>query len=544
MATSSSNWWQSTTVYHIYVRSFFDTNADGIGDLNGVLAKLDYIQSMGFESIWISPFTQSPQKDFGYDISDYQAISPLFGTMQTVEKLIQEVHARGMKLILDMVLNHTSEEHAWFKESASSRNNPKADWYVWKDGKGKNGMKRPNNWRAMAGNKAWTYHPVRKQFYYTGFLPFQPDLNYRNPEVKAAMFNMVRFWLDKGVDGFRLDIISAIYEDPLLRDNPFSYKIAPSDNSLTLFFQHLKNNFLQEESFGFATELRKVLDEYPNKFMVGETHGDESLIHQFCNYKQENGLHTVFLFKALSTPFTATAYRKMVEKFEKYFPEPLIPTYVFGNHDRTRMMARLKGNIAKAKLLALFQFTARGIPFVYYGEEIGMTRVRIPLRQAQDPIGVRMRYIPQFMVDLSIETLNRDECRTPMQWDNSANAGFCAKEIKPWLPISENYTYCNVQTAQNDEDSLLNFYKKIIHFRNITAAIKLGKLKIAEKYCSKEVLAFYRIFEEKAFLIILNMSEKKIPLPEIKGKNCLSTYPVIAEDNTLKAWEGRIVEME
>ncbi|HNM32854.1 MAG TPA: alpha-amylase family glycosyl hydrolase, partial [Chitinophagales bacterium] len=246
----------------------------------------------------------------------------------------------------------------------------------------------------------------------------------------------------------------------------------------------------------------------------------------------------------LSTPFTATAYRKMVEKFEKYFPEPLIPTYVFGNHDRTRMMARLKGNIAKAKLLALFQFTARGIPFVYYGEEIGMTRVRIPLRQAQDPIGVRMRYIPQFMVDLSIETLNRDECRTPMQWDNSANAGFCAKEIKPWLPISENYTYCNVQTAQNDEDSLLNFYKKIIHFRNITAAIKLGKLKIAEKYCSKEVLAFYRILEEKAFLILLNMSEKKIPLPEIKGKNCLSTYPVIAEDNTLKAWEGRIVEME
>ncbi|HOU47346.1 MAG TPA: alpha-glucosidase, partial [Chitinophagales bacterium] len=517
MTTTTSNWWKSTTVYHIYIRSFLDTNGDGIGDLDGVIAKLDYIQSMGFESIWISPFTESPQKDFGYDISDYQAISPLFGTMQTVEKLLQEVHARGMKLILDMVLNHTSAEHAWFKESASSRDNPKADWYVWKDGKGKDGLQRPNNWRAMAGNRAWIYHPVRKQFYYSGFLPFQPDLNYRNPEVKAAIFNMVRFWLDKGVDGFRLDIISAIYEDPMLQDNPFSYKIAPSDNSLTIFFQHLKNNFLQEDSFGFATELRKVLEEYPNKFMVGETHGDESLIHQFCKYKQENGLHTVFLFKAITTSFNATAYRKMVEKFEKYFPEPLIPTYVFGNHDRTRMFARLKGNIAKAKLLALFQFTARGIPFVYYGEEIGIPRVRIPLRQAQDPIGVRMRYIPQFMVDLSIETLNRDECRTPMQWDNSHNAGFCAKEIKPWLPVSENYTYCNVLTEQNEEHSLLNFYKKIIHYRNNTPAIKSGKLEIAEEYCSKKVLAFYRVLEEKYFIILLNMSDKKVTLPEIKG---------------------------
>ena len=544
MTTTSSNWWKSTTVYHIYIRSFLDTNGDGIGDLDGVIAKLDYIQSMGFESIWISPFTESPQKDFGYDISDYQAISPLFGTMQTVEKLLQEVHARGMKLILDMVLNHTSAEHAWFKESASSRDNPKADWYVWKDGKGKDGLQRPNNWRAMAGNRAWIYHPVRKQFYYSGFLPFQPDLNYRNPEVKAAIFNMVRFWLDKGVDGFRLDIISAIYEDPMLQDNPFSYKIAPSDNSLTIFFQHLKNNFLQEDSFGFATELRKVLEEYPNKFMVGETHGDESLIHQFCKYKQENGLHTVFLFKAITTSFNATAYRKMVEKFEKYFPEPLIPTYVFGNHDRTRMFARLKGNIAKAKLLALFQFTARGIPFVYYGEEIGIPRVRIPLRQAQDPIGVRMRYIPQFMVDLSIETLNRDECRTPMQWDNSHNAGFCAKEIKPWLPVSENYTYCNVLTEQNEEHSLLNFYKKIIHYRNNTPAIKSGKLEIAEEYCSKKVLAFYRVLEEKYFIILLNMSDKKVTLPEIKGINCLSTYSAITEKNSLNPWEGRIVEME
>ena len=309
---SDRDWWKKTTVYHIYLRSFLDTNNDGIGDIPGVIGKLDYLQELGYETIWVSPFTQSPQRDFGYDTSDYFSIAPEYGDMALFEELVRKVHKRNMKLIFDLVLNHTSDEHPWFKESASSRDNPKADWYIWRDGKGKNGMRPPNNWRAMAGNKAWTYHPGRKQFYYTAFLPFQPDLNYHNPEVKQAMFDVVRFWLNKGVDGFRLDIISAIYEDPDLRHNPPSLRLAPSDRSLSVFFQHLKNNFLHEKSFEFATELRSVVEEFdnPKRVLIGESHGDEALISRFCRMNGKDGLDAVFLFNAISTPFRAESYRE------------------------------------------------------------------------------------------------------------------------------------------------------------------------------------------------------------------------------------------
>lgn len=535
-------WWKKTTVYHIYIRSFLDTNNDGIGDLQGIINKLDYIKDLGFESIWISPFTKSPQKDFGYDISDYKEISPLFGTMDLFDTLLKEVHNRGMKLILDLVLNHTSDEHEWFKESASSRNNPKADWYVWKDGKGKDGMQRPNNWRSMSGNWAWTYHPVRKQFYYTGFLDFQPDLNYDNPEVKQTMFDMVRFWLKKGVDGFRLDIISAIYEDPSLKNNPFSFRPFPSDKHLTIFFQHLKHNFLQERSYEFATELRAVVDEFPNKFIVGETHGDESIIHQFCKYKDKDGLNAIFLFNTLSTPFKAQAYYKLIEKFEKHFPEPLIPTYVFGNHDRSRRMRRLGNNIEKAKLSAFLQFTLRGIPFVYYGEEIGMTNQKIPLKMAQDPIGKRNSYVPQFIHDLSVESINRDECRTPMQWTNEQHAGFCKNNITPWLPIGKNYKTMNVEDELKDENSLLNFYKKMIHIRQENSTLNSGTLKLATAFCNDKILAYYRTTDTEKLLVILNFSNKKIETLLPNRKIILSTHQDTPK-NILNKWEGRIYRL-
>ncbi len=536
-------WWKTSVMYHIYIRSFCDGNGDGIGDLQGVLNKLDYLQEMGYGAIWISPFTESPQQDFGYDVSDYQSVSPLSGDMGLFEKLLEEVHKRGMKLILDLVLNHTSDQHSWFKESSSSRDNPKADWYVWKDGKGKNGMKRPNNWRAMSGNRAWNYHPVRKQFYYTGFLPFQPDLNYDNPEVKQAMFDMVRFWLKKGVDGFRLDIISAIYEDPQLRNNPFTFVPFPSDKSLSILFQHLKYNFLQERSFEFATELRKVVDEFPDKFIVGETHGEESLIRKFCKYQGKEGLHTIFLFKTITTPFKAKAYYKLVKTFEDNFSESLMPTYVFGNHDRTRMMKRLGGDIRKAKLLALFQLTVRGVPFIYYGEELGMTKVRIPLTQAQDPIGVRNKMIPQFIMDSITETLNRDECRTPMQWDGTKNAGFCPEEVKSWLPIHENHTSLNVQQSMQNENSQLNFYKKCIHLRNRTPALHNGNLTLKDDLCSGKILAFTRTHGQDSLLVLLNMSRSTVSISDLSGEMLLSTHTDIMQDK-LQPWEGRILKVD
>lgn len=542
---SDGEWWKKTTVYHIYPRSFFDTNGDGIGDIPGVIEKLDYLKDLGYETIWISPFTESPQRDFGYDISDYFSISPQYGDMALFEKLVQEVHRRKMKLVFDLVLNHTSNEHAWFKESASSRDNPKADWYIWKDGKGRNGMKPPNNWRAMAGNKAWTYYPERKQFNYTAFLPFQPDLNYHNPEVKQAMFDVVRFWLKKGVDGFRLDIISAIYEDAELRSNPPSFRLTPSDKSLSIFFQNLKNNFLHEKSFEFATELRSVVDEFdnPRRVLIGESHGDEALINQFCYHNGKNGLNAIFLFKAISTPFKAENYRQMLLTFEEHFPEPLIPTLVFANHDRTRIISRLGGSVAKAKLLALFQFTCRGIPFTYFGDEIGIPRVRIPLKQGKDAIAIQHNWVPQFLVDKSAEILNRDECRTPMLWNEKPNAGFCADSVEPWLPIAENFKEINVDKQMADSDSLFNFYKKVIHLRNETPALHAGSLEIAHDLCNKKILAYDRIFGGKRFSVVLNMSRYAHKNPINHSRILLSTH-LQSDAHQLQPFEGRVTMLD
>lgn len=540
LSPDNMEWWKKTTVYHIYLRSFFDSNGDGIGDIPGIIEKLDYLEDLGYETIWISPFTQSPQRDFGYDISDYLSISLQYGDMALVEKLVQELHRRGMKLVFDLVLNHTSDEHAWFKESASSRDNPKADWYIWKDGKGRNGMRPPNNWRAMAGNKAWTYSPERKQFYYTAFLPFEPDLNYHNPDVKKAMFDVARFWLNKGVDGFRLDIISAIYEDPLLRPNPPSFRLAPSDKSLSIFFQNLKNNFLQEKSFEFATELRSVVDEFhnPERVLIGESHGDEELINQFCHHNGRNGLNAIFLFKAISTPFKAENYREMLETFEKNFPEPLMPTLVFANHDRTRVISRLGGSVEKAKLLALFQFTCRGIPFTYFGDEIGIPRVRIPLKQGKDAIAIQHKWVPQFLVDRSREILNRDECRTPMLWNEKPNAGFCADYAEPWLPVSENFKEINVEKQTAEPHSLLNFYKKVIHLRNETPTLHAGSLEIANEFCGKEILAYRRILNGERHMVLLNMSSRTVKSP-ISSDGLFSTHPQ-SHAHQLQPFEGRI----
>ncbi|MDE2365392.1 MAG: alpha-glucosidase [Betaproteobacteria bacterium] len=545
---SDSEWWKKTTVYQIYPRSFFDSNRDGIGDIPGIIEKLDYLGDLGYETIWISPFTQSPQRDFGYDVSDYFSISQEYGDMPLFEKLVQEVHGRGMKLVFDLVLNHTSDEHPWFKESASSRDNPKADWYIWKDGKGKNGTSPPNNWRAMAGNKAWTYYPERRQFNYTAFLPFQPDLNYHNPDVKQAMFDVVRFWLNKGVDGFRLDIISAIYEDAALRGNPPSFRIAPSDKSLSIFFQHLKNNFLQEKSFEFAAELRSVVDEFdhPKRVLIGESHGDESLIRQFCHRNGKNGLDAIFLFRAVSTPFKAESYRQMLMTFEKHFPEPLMPTLVFANHDRTRVITRLGGSIEKAKLLALFQFTCRGIPFTYFGDEIGIPRVRIPLKRGKDAIAMQHDWIPQALVDRSTEILNRDECRTPMLWNSGPNAGFCHHSAEPWLPVAENFSEINVEKQMADPHSLFNFYKKVIRLRNQTPALHGGSLEIANDLCNRRVLAYYRISGGEKYMVVLNMSRYRIKTPVIDpangGEVLLSTH-LESEADRLQPFEGRVMRL-
>jgi glycosidase len=536
-------WWNSTTVYQIYPRSFYDTDGDGLGDLNGIIQKLDHIKQLGFETIWISPFFRSPQRDFGYDISDYHSIAPEYGDMQTCLKLIDEIHKRDMKVVFDLVMNHTSDEHDWFKESASSKDNPKADWYVWKDGNGKNGRKPPNNWKATIGGSGWHWHEGRQQFYWASFLEFQPDLNYSNPKVKNAMLDVALFWLSKGVDGFRLDIFNSIFEDTSFTNNPASLKLVPSEESPDGFFQKMKYNVNQEESFRFATELRAVVDSFqnPDRFMVGEVFGDVETIKKFTSFENKEGLQTIFLFQTLSTPFKAKKWRKMVEHFEENFPPPFVPTYVFSNHDRRRSITPLDNDVRKAKLLALFQFSVRGIPFTYYGEETGIEKPKLPLKTGLDPLAQRYNAIPQFMVDWTGQSLNRDECRTPMLWDTTSNAGFTSGP--PWLPVAENFKEKAVSVQENDKESLMNFYRQIICFRNENEVLRSGELIIDEELSSEKIFAFERKLERQKFLILMNLSKQVQKLNDVTGELLISSYSDVSESE-LKPFEGRIIRLQ
>jgi oligo-1,6-glucosidase/alpha-glucosidase len=523
--TAQQGWWKTTTVYQVYPRSFYDSNGDGIGDLQGIIQKLDYIQELGFETIWISPFFSSPQKDFGYDISNYYSIAPEYGDTAVCKQLIQEVHKRKMRIVFDLVMNHTSDEHPWFKESAASTNNAKSDWYVWKNGKGRNGTKPPNNWKSMVGGSGWHYNKQRNQFYWASFLNFQPDLNYHNPEVKKAMLDVAKYWMNKGADGFRLDIFNAIYEDTAFTDNPFRFKLIPDEKDPDGFFQKAKYTINNPGSFEFATELRAVADKTGAHYLVGEVFGKPSVLKQYCYYKDKPGLNTVFLFRTLNTPLKAKAYRELVADFEANFPTPYLPTYVYSNHDRKRSMSRLRNNTAKAKLQALFQFTVRGIPFTYYGEELGMPQTNIPLKKGKDPMAQRLKWMPQVLVNLSAEAINRDGCRTPMLWNKQRNAGFTAG-AEPWLPVTENYSVLCVEQQQQDKGSLLQFYKALLKLRNTVPALQAGSLEIAEAYCTKRIFAYYRTFGNERYLVVLNMSKRNV-MPVLPAGNTILTLNVL-----------------
>lgn len=467
VVNAQNEWWRETTVYQIYPRSFQDSDGDGIGDLKGIISRLDYIKELGFETIWVSPFFKSPQGDFGYDVSDYRSIAPEYGDMATCELLIAEVHKRNMKIIFDLVMNHTSDQHEWFQNSKSSKDAEKRDWYIWRDGKKPNGKKPPNNWKSMIGGNGWHYDEHTGQWYWATFLPFQPDLNYHNPEVKKAMLDVARFWLDKGVDGFRLDIFNTIYEDASFDDNPFSLKMIPDEENPNGYFQKAKNTQNHPLSFEFAQELRALMDEYNEpKYCVGEVFGDAATLKRFCNENGKDGLHTVFLFKTLKTKMKAKHLAKMINEFEEVFPPPYLPTYVYSNHDKVRSITRHKDNLQLSKLQAFLQFTIKGIPFTYYGEELGIPQSSIPLKQGKDPLAKKYEKVPQFLVNLSGQSLNRDECRTPMLWDSTANAGFTTTSATPWLPISENYRDINLQREMENPNSLYNFYKNLLAFRN------------------------------------------------------------------------------
>lgn len=538
---SSQPWYHQTTIYQIYPRSYYDSNGDGIGDIKGIIQKLDYIQSLGFETIWCSPFFGSPQKDFGYDISDYTAIAPEYGTLEDAQKLIEEVHKRGMKIVLDMVMNHTSDENPWFKESTSSKTNSKADWYIWRD--------KPNGWKSVLKKKGWHYSKERDQYYWASFLPFQPDLNYRNPEVKKAMFDVVKFWLGKGADGFRLDMFNSISKDSLFRNNAASRKAVMQKHDAKEYRKTVKGYMNQPESFDFAKELRSVCDSFGDKMLLGEVFGNHQMIRRFLGEEKNDGLGLAFDFEMLRFKFKATYFNELINSMEKDFPAPFNPVYVFSNHDRRRMARRLKGNTNKAKLIHLLQFTARGTPCFYYGEEIGMTEVRMPYRKALDPVAHLHPGLPRFLVDMVGETLNRDEMRTPMQWNSTKNAGFSTAE-KTWLPVQENFKTVNATTESSDENSMLNFIKQLTELRKTNNALQIGRLELIDrKKLPRNILGFYRIDKNEKILVLINFGNrnKKVALDTAKITTLLSTQNSAEQvGNTiiLKPFSGLVVRVK
>jgi len=542
-------WWKKTVVYQLYPRSFLDSNGDGIGDLEGIISKLDYLKDLGIETIWFSPFFCSPQKDIGYDITNFVEIDPQYGTMELSDKLISEIHKRDMKVVYDLVLNHTSDQHPWFIESRSSRDNPKRDWYIWRDGRGK---KPPNNWSSMIGGCGWHFDEKTDQWYWAQFLPFEPDLNYRNPEVKEEMFDMVRFWLRKKVDGFRLDIIDALYEDPDLKNNPFCLKLIPADDSIKRFFRNSIYSLDHPDTFEYVKELRSVIDEFdnPQRFLVGEVITGMESAKRYCG-ENADGLNTVFLFKSLRAPYTAKTYKNLIEIYEQYFSEPYIPTWVFTNHDRMRRITRLGNDFKKAKLHAAFHLTVRGVPYIYYGEEIGMESPRMIQKTTIDEMGLKYAWIPQFAFDFirkfANESFNREEHRTPMQWNNTPNAGFCPADAKPWLPIPDSYKHINVETEAKDPNSLLNCYKRFLKVRRQNSALNSGDIKILDLKVSKDVLIYIRSTSNQKAFVFLNFGNKKVNFenPEKDAKFLISTdinsNPIKNGQITLDSQEGIVL---
>ncbi len=552
-------WWKRTTVYQIYPRSFADGTGDGIGDLAGIIDRLDYVKWLGLETVWLSPFFASPQSDFGYDISDHFDVAPEYGTLEDCRRLIDEIHARGMKVVFDMVLNHTSNEHPWFVESRSSRENPYRDFYIWRDGRKPYGGAPPNNWHSMLGGSGWHYDAHTDQWYWASFLPFQPDLNYRNPRVKRAMLSVVRHWLREGVDGLRLDIFNAIYKDSSFADNPRSLRAVPTEDNPGGFFQRAVHTQNHPDTLAFARELRRVVDQFdPERFVVGEVFGTPDLLREYCGPRGE-GLNLVFLFKSLKTPFRASAFRNLVDELETAFPEPLHPTYVFGNHDRPRQMERLGNDLARARLLAAFQMTVRGVPFIYYGDELGLSHHPIPRREARDPLARRFGFIPKVLLPLlrrrGILT-NRDECRSPMPWHGGPHAGFAPPDAPaPWLPLHPQSAFLNVAAQREDPRSVLAAYRRMLHLRRQNLALSSGSLELLDAPAdSKHVFAFRRVYEDadrrQTADVFLNFSRREVALdlramPGVEGaplRSNLHDTPVAAKGrHVLRPWESAIV---
>jgi alpha-glucosidase len=493
----ATEWWRGAVIYQIYPRSFADANGDGIGDLPGITARLDHVASLGVDAIWISPFFTSPMKDFGYDVADYRAVDPIFGSLADFDVLITRAHALGLKVLIDQVYAHTSDQHAWFAESRTSRENPRAEWYVWADPKADGSP--PNNWQSVFGGPAWTWDARRGQYFMHNFLSSQPQLNVHLPAVQDALIDVARFWLDRGVDGFRIDAINFAMFDPALADNP----PAPPSNrprSRPSDFQIAKNNMSHPDIPGFLERLRGMIDHYPDRFTVAEVGGDHAEREMKAFTRGDSRLNSAYGFNFLYAPdLTPALVRETIDQWPDT-PDMGWPSWAFENHDAPRAVSRWctpDDATAFARMKMLLLMCLRGNVFLYYGEELGLDQVEIGFDDLRDPEAIANWPM----------TLSRDGARTPMPWArDEVGAGFTTG--KPWLPLGVANRARAVDVQQADPDSLLHLTRRLIAFRRDSAALCVGTMLVIE--ASEALLAFERSAAGERLLCVFNMGSAAI----------------------------------
>jgi len=497
----AENWWRGAVIYQVYPRSFCDTNADGIGDLQGVISKLDYIADLGVDALWISPFFKSPMNDFGYDISDYRDVDPIFGTLKDFDELVAQAKLRGIRIMIDQVLSHTSDQHAWFEESRQSSANDKSNWYVWADAN-EDGSP-PNNWISIFGGSAWQWDETRSQYYLHNFLSSQPDLNFHCNELRTQILEEIEFWLKRGVDGFRLDAINFCYHDKQLRNNPF--KPLPErtgrgfspENPYAAQYHYFDNT--QDENLLFLEEIRTLLEKYPGTVALGEINSEDSL-KTLSEYTQGNTrLHMGYNFELLADEFSAEHIRQTVNSLESVIGEGW-PCWAVSNHDVIRVVSRWGDGIHNnqfAKMVLALAASLRGTLCVYQGEELGFTQANIEQHQLQDPFGIE--FWPDFK--------GRDGCRTPIAWNNNLpHAGFSSE--KSWLPVAEEHIQNNVGVQAEDDASVLNFYRQFLTWRAKERLLIEGDIEFLDS--PEQVLVIHRSLQQQSIIACFNFSAKPL----------------------------------
>jgi alpha-glucosidase len=524
-SSDDEEWWRRAVIYEIALISFQDSNGDGKGDLAGLLRRVDYLKWLGIDAVWLTPIYRSPRRDFGYDISDFCAIDPAFGTMEDFDQLLGTLHDAGLRLILDLVPNHTSDEHPWFRESSASRSNDKSDWYLWAEPGGDGGP--PNNWLSRFGGSAWEWSESRQQYYYHSFLREQPDLNWRNSAVQAAMSTVMRFWLTKGVDGFRMDASAVLIKDAMLRDNPpnpdANDKMPPPQRFTPVFTDD------RPEAMECIELMRKVLDEFPRRLLCGEVQGKADRIGHFYEAERPR-LHLPLNFALLDAQWNALSLQAAIDTYFKALPDHAWPDWVIGGHDKQRVASRI--GAAQARVLAMLLMTIRGTPFFYMGDELGKPRAPVPRERVDDPFE---RLVPGF-------GLGRDPERTPMRWDDGEAGGFTAGA--PWLPMLDDPS-CNMLRQQNEPRSMLQLYRQLIALRRRYPCLAEGEYEPVR--ARNGILAYRRSLGETRMLIGLNTADE----PRrwncgVRGSRLISTYldrPAEPVDPSilLRANEGVVV---